>query len=64
MNITELKVEMLRSNLNQQNIAKILDKTEKTVSTYFEKADMPLSDAKKIADKLNLSGQRKIEIFL
>lgn len=64
MNVTELKVEMLRNNSNQQGIAKILDKTEKTISTYMDKEDMPLSDAKKLCDEWNLSKDRRAEIFL
>lgn len=64
LNVTELKVEMLRNNSNQQGIAKILDKTEKTISTYIDKEDMPLSDAKKLCDEWNLSKERRAEIFL
>ncbi len=55
---------MLRNNSNQQGIAKILDKTEKTISTYIDKEDMPLSDAKKLCDEWNLSKERRAEIFL
>lgn len=64
MNMTELKVEMVRNNLNQQGVAKILEKTEKTIGSYFEKQDMPLSDAKKLCDEWNLSDERRGEIFL
>lgn len=64
MNVIELKVEMLRNNSNQQEIAKILDKTEKTISTYFDKKDMLLSDAKRLCDEWNLSDERRAEIFL
>ena len=64
MNITELKVEMLRNNTNQQSVAKILHKTEKTICSYIEKKDMPLSDAKKLCDEWNLSKERRAEIFL
>lgn len=64
MNVTELKVEMLRNNTNQQGIAKILDKTEKTICSYLEKEDMLLSDAIKLSNEWNLSNERRAEIFL
>lgn len=64
MNVTELKVEMLRNNMNQQDIGKLLGKTEQTICSYIDKKDMLLSDAIKLSDEWKLSNERRAEIFL
>lgn len=64
MQVEELKAEMARKNVTQKKISEIINKTESTVCKYFNIGYMPLEDAEKICDFLNLSLERRAEIFL
>lgn len=64
MQVEELKVEMIRRNVTQKQIAKITQKTEATICKYFYTGDMSIIDAKIISDYLGLSLERRAEIFL
>lgn len=65
LNSTELKVEMLRSGVTQQELAKRCDVSLSTVNEILkEKRKCSLGMAEKICDALDISdGKRVVEIF-
>ncbi len=65
LNATELKVEMLRNGVTQQELAKRCDVSLSTVNEILkEKRKCSLGMAEKICDALDISdGKRVVEIF-
>lgn len=64
MQVNELKAEMARKNKTQKDIAQATNKKEATICRNFKSGYMTIDDAKKIADLLELSLERRAEIFL
>ncbi len=65
MNTLELKIEMLKHNVTQADLAEAIKKSGVTMTSYMkEETVMSLDDAKIISDFLNLSNERRAEIFL
>ena len=66
MNKTKLKVEMLRSNINQNDIARELNMTSATLSRKINgKSDFKLDEAKTICRLLGIKDPAlRSEIFL
>lgn len=65
LNSTELKVEMLRNGVTQQELAKRCDVSLSTMNEILkEKRKCSLGMAEKICDALDISdGKRVVEIF-
>lgn len=64
MNVKELKVELVRKNKTQKDLAEALQKTEVTVCRNLSSGYMTVYDATVISNFLDLSLQRRAEIFL
>lgn len=65
MNIKELKLDCYKADITQKDIAKVINKTEATVSKIFNlETELKLSDATKIANYLNMTNERRGIIFL
>jgi len=65
MNTLELKIEMLKHNVTQADLAEAIKKSGVTMTSYMkEETVMSLDDAKIISDFLELSNERRAEIFL
>lgn len=65
LNSTELKVEMLRNDVTQQELAKRCDVSLSTINEILkEKRKCSLGMAEKICEALGISdGKRVVEIF-
>lgn len=64
MKVNELKAELVRQNKTQKDLSEILKKTEVTVCRNLNSGYMTIEDATTISDFLNLSLERRAEIFL
>lgn len=64
MNAVELKVEMLRNNVNQNTLAEALDITKSALSKKINGVnDFSRKDIAKLKKVLNLTPKRVDEIF-
>lgn len=64
MKVNELKAELVRKNKTQKDLAEVLGKTEVTVCRNLNSGYMTIEDATTISNFLNLSLEKRAEIFL
>ena len=64
LKLNELKSEMARNEITQKELAKKINKNEITFCRNLKSGYLSIEDAEKISYVLNLSLERRAEIFL